>query len=138
MSPGWSIRPPTCAARLSKVYLNSVFDGASEWPKPIELLPDTEALERWLVASRLVTAPRLKAALREWRDSEEAGAFLKELLAFRDHLRAAVLMLERGKMPSPDFVAELNELLQAHPRAVGHCVKKGQARTTADFRILHA
>ncbi len=98
-----------------------VSDGAQ-----IELLPDTAALERWFLASGLVTSPRLKAALHTWRGSHEADAFLRELLAFREHLRAAVLKFEGGKMPGANFLAELNKLLQAHPVRSSIGLRKGR------------
>ena len=34
---------------------------------PTELLPDVRALERWLIASGMVTSPKTKAILRAWR-----------------------------------------------------------------------
>lgn len=105
---------------------------------PVELLPDTRALEHWLVASGLVTTPRLKASLREWRDSEEARAFLRQLLAFRDHLRAAVLRLEAGKMPGADFLAELNQLLQAHPVRAAIGLRNGRLEQEQAFGVSMA
>ena len=98
-----------------------VIDGAR-----IELLPDMAALERWFLASGLVTAPSLKAALHAWRGSLEASAFLRELLVFRERLRAAVVKFEGGKMPGADFLAELNKLLQAHPARSAIVLRKGR------------
>src|SRR5580704_4063531 len=62
---------------------------------PTELLPDVRALERWLIASGTVTSPKAKTTLRSWRNSAEAAAFLKQLLAFREKLRDTVLRMER-------------------------------------------
>jgi len=83
---------------------------------PTELLPDVRALERWLIASGTVSSVKDKAALRGWRDSAEAEAFLKELIAFRERLREAVLRIESGMQPSEAFLSGLNSLLLQHPR----------------------
>jgi predicted RNA-binding Zn ribbon-like protein len=83
---------------------------------PTELLPDVRALERWLVASGIVSSPRAKATVRSWRNSTEATAFLKQLIAFRERLRAAVLRMESGSPPSEAFLAEVNSLLLQYPR----------------------
>ena len=63
---------------------------------PTELLPDVRALERWLIASGMVTSPKTKAIVRGWRHSTEAAAFLEQLIAFRERLREAVLRIESG------------------------------------------
>jgi predicted RNA-binding Zn ribbon-like protein len=82
---------------------------------PTELLPDVRALERWLIASKTVTSAKAKATLRSWRHSEEAAAFLKQLIAFREKLRQAVLRMEAGSPPADAFLAEVNSLLIEHP-----------------------
>ena len=51
---------------------------------PTELLPDVHALERWLIASGTATSPKTKSLLRSWRQSLEAEAFRKDLIAFRE------------------------------------------------------
>jgi predicted RNA-binding Zn ribbon-like protein len=81
-----------------------------------ELLPDARALERWLIASGMVTSTRMKSLLRSWRNSREAAAFLEELIAFRERLRSAVLRIESGLLPSDSFLAEVNSLLLQYPR----------------------
>lgn len=97
-----------------------VSDGA-----PVELLPDTVALERWLLASGLVTSPGLKTSLRSWRASKEAGLFLLELRAFRERLRTAVVKLENGKTPGTEFLTEVNGLLRNYPTRWQVVKKKG-------------
>jgi predicted RNA-binding Zn ribbon-like protein len=82
---------------------------------PTELLPDVRALERWLIASGMVTSPKTKAIVRAWRHSTEATAFLEQLIAFRERLREAVVRLESGSSPSDAFLAEVNSLLLQHP-----------------------
>ncbi len=82
---------------------------------PTELLPDVRALERWLIASGTVTSPKAKTTLRSWRNSTEAAAFLKQLLAFREKLRETVLRMERGLAPADTFLTQVNSLLTQHP-----------------------
>lgn len=81
-----------------------------------ELLPDAHALERWLIAARIVSSPRAKALVRGWRDSPEAASFVKELTAFRESLRTAVMRIEDGSLPTNAFLAEVNSLLREYPR----------------------
>src|SRR5258708_17454700 len=83
---------------------------------PTELLPDLRALERWLIASDIVTSPKAKAVIRGWRHSAEAAAFLEQLIAFRERLREAVVRMENGSSPTDAFLAEVNSLLLQHPR----------------------
>jgi predicted RNA-binding Zn ribbon-like protein len=83
---------------------------------PTELLPDVRALERWLIASDMVTSPKAKAVVRGWRQSPEAVAFLEQLIAFRERLREAVVRIENGSSPTDAFLAEVNSLLLQHPR----------------------
>jgi len=84
--------------------------------RPTELLPDVRALERWLIASGIVTSPKAKAIVRNWRHSTEATAFLEQLVAFRERLREAVMRIENGSSPTDAFLAEVNSLLLQHPR----------------------
>ena len=83
---------------------------------PTELLPNVRALERWLIASDMVTSPRGKAAVRGWRQSPEAAAFLKQLISFRERLREAAVRIENGSPPADGFLAEVNSLLLQYPR----------------------
>jgi predicted RNA-binding Zn ribbon-like protein len=82
---------------------------------PTELLPDVRALERWLIASGTVRSTDAKAAVRRWRDSTEAAAFLEQLTVFRERLREAVSRIESGSPPSKTFLAEVNSLLLRYP-----------------------
>ena len=84
----------------------------------VELLPDTAALEKWLIAARLVASAKGKRRLRRWRDSVEAQRFLEELRRFRERLRAVVLQQEAGTAISPRFLAELNRLLEKYPTRI--------------------
>ena len=82
---------------------------------PTELLPDVRALERWLIASGMVNSPKTRAIVRGWRHSSEATIFLERLIAFRERLREAVLLIENGSSPTDVFLAEVNSLLHRYP-----------------------
>ena len=82
---------------------------------PTELLPDFHALERWFIASGIVTSSRMKSILRSWRHSPKTELFLKELQAFRERLRDAVLRMEAGSPPSDEFLKEVNTRLLQYP-----------------------
>jgi predicted RNA-binding Zn ribbon-like protein len=82
---------------------------------PTELLSDVRALERWLIASEMVTSPKTKATVRSWRNSIEASAFLEQLIAFRERLRAVVMQIERASLPGDAFLVEVNSLLLQYP-----------------------
>jgi predicted RNA-binding Zn ribbon-like protein len=82
---------------------------------PTELLGDFDALERWLVASGVVNSVKTRSLLRRWRASPEAAAFLKDLIAFRERLRDAVLRIEAGSGPSDEFIKEINTRLLKYP-----------------------
>jgi predicted RNA-binding Zn ribbon-like protein len=84
--------------------------------RPTELLPGVRALERWLIASGMVTSAKTKSLVRGWRHSTEATAFLEQLIAFRERLREAVVRIEDGSSPTDAFLAEVNSLLLQHPR----------------------
>jgi predicted RNA-binding Zn ribbon-like protein len=83
----------------------------------VELLPDFHALERWLIAAGIVRSPETRRLLRSWRQAPEAAQFLKEITAFREQLRDAVLRMERGAGPSEEFLQEVNTRLLEHPPA---------------------
>src|SRR5258707_14307620 len=82
---------------------------------PTELLPDVRALERWLIASGMARSAKAKTALRSWRDSTQAAAFLEQLIGFRERLRDTVVRIEDGSQPTDAFLAELNSLLIQSP-----------------------
>jgi predicted RNA-binding Zn ribbon-like protein len=93
--------------------------------EPTELLPDVQALERWLIASGVVTSARSKGALRNWRGSRRAKAFLDELIGFRERLREAVLRVEAGSAPSDEFLEEVNARLLEYP--LRSCLRKRES-----------
>jgi predicted RNA-binding Zn ribbon-like protein len=83
-----------------------------------ELLPDVDALIRWLVASGLLTGQTGEALAKKWSDTPHAAVLLRELLKFRERLRAVVVRQEAGFSASDAFIAELNSLLKRHPNVV--------------------
>jgi predicted RNA-binding Zn ribbon-like protein len=103
---------------------------------PTELLPDVRALERWLIASGTVSSVKDKAAVRGWRNSAEAEAFLKQLIAFRERLRDAVLRIESAMLPSGAFLSEVNSLLLQYPRHTSLSKRDGKLtrETFVEFR----
>ena len=86
---------------------------------PTELLKDFDALGRWYIASGIVNSAKTKRLLRGWRGKAESTAFMKDLLAFRERMREAVMRIEGGSTPSDEFIKELNaRLLEYPPQAV--------------------
>ena len=85
---------------------------------PKELLPDVDALVRWLVAKGLLTRKKGNALAKKWRDAPHAAVLLRELLKFRERLRAVVVRQEAGFSVSNAFIAELNSLLKQHPSVI--------------------
>ncbi|HVW79291.1 MAG TPA: ABATE domain-containing protein [Alloacidobacterium sp.] len=94
--------------------------------EPTELLTDFQALERWLIAAGIVHSARTKSLLRSWRHLPKAASFLKELIAFRERLRSAVLRLEAGSAPSEEFLQEINAGLVRHPSVTVLRKREGQ------------
>ena len=102
---------------------------------PTELLPDVRALERWMIASGMVTSTKAKTTLRSWRNSAEASAFLRQLIAFRERLREAVLQMESGSLPADAFLTEVNSRLVQHPLAVLLHKRDGQVIRETSFEL---
>src|SRR6516164_7031228 len=100
---------------------------------PTELLPDVDALVRWLVALGLLTRENAKDLARKWRDTAQAAAFLRGLLKFRERLRAVVIRQEGGLSVSDTFIAELNSLLKQHPSVIALQRKGGRLDLEAAF-----
>ena len=93
---------------------------------PTELLLDFQALERWLIASGIAESAKAKRELRIWRGRSDAEHFLKELLAFRERLRGAVVRMEKGLLPSDEFIREVNIGLRRHPPTIHLREKDGK------------
>lgn len=93
---------------------------------PTELLPDTQALERWFVAAGILGPAKAKGLFQSRRHSAQATMFLREVIAFRERLRTAVQRLEAGLLPSHEFVEEINAGLVRHPLAIRLRKRDGQ------------
>lgn len=93
---------------------------------PTELLKDFDALERWFIASGIVNSAKTRRLLRSWHNSPQAEAFRKELIAFRERLREAILHIESGAAPSDEFVKELNMRLLKYPPQTSLCKQNGR------------
>jgi predicted RNA-binding Zn ribbon-like protein len=98
--------------------------------EPQELLTNAAALERWLIASGIVTSQKNRTQMRAWRDSRRGDAFVRTLIAFRERLRATVLRLEAGSLPGDAFLAEIDMLLKEHPQCTS--LRKEDSRVVRD------
>jgi predicted RNA-binding Zn ribbon-like protein len=102
---------------------------------PTELLPDVRALERWLIASGMASSAKAKAAIRSWRDSTQAAAFLEQLIGFRERLRDAVVRIEDGSQPTDAFLTELNSLLIQYPLRTSLRKRDGKVIREMSFEL---
>jgi predicted RNA-binding Zn ribbon-like protein len=103
---------------------------------PTELLPDVPALGRWLIASGIVMSPaKMKRLVQGWRHSPEAALFLKDLIAFRERLREAVLRIEGGSAPSDEFIQEVNRGLLKNPPATVLRKQEGRIVRVPQFDV---
>jgi len=93
--------------QLSLDFLNTrpVIDG-----RPVELLPDSASLQRWLVSAGL-----LMKTLAGQVVLSKADRGLPKLREFREMWRRVVLQLEAGQPPASSFINQLNCLLLQHP-----------------------
>ena len=93
--------------QLSLDFLNTrpIIDG-----KPVELLPDSASLLRWMAAAGLLTKRRASQLVPPKTDPG-----LPKLREFREVWRQVVLQLEAGRQPAPSFIDQLNRLLMEHP-----------------------
>jgi len=93
--------------QLSLDFLNTrpVVDG-----KPVELLPDSASLLRWLAAAGLLTMRRAAQLVPPKGDPG-----LPKLREFRETWRQVVLQLEAGRPAATAFINQLNRLLLQHP-----------------------
>lgn len=115
---------------LDLVNTKPVLDGV-----PTELLSDGRALERWLIASGMLSSPEGRAKLRTWRNSPELDAFLRELIVFREQLRDAVVGLESGTKPKETFLSGLNGLLLRYPQHTSLVVRNGKVGKEAAIKL---
>jgi predicted RNA-binding Zn ribbon-like protein len=109
MSGDWRDGFLFVANQLSLDFLNTrpMIDGS-----PRELLPDSAALLRWLVAAGLLTEQQAGEASKVWPAKSAAG--LEKLREFREDYRRVVLEMEAGRPPAPAFIGRVNALLAEH------------------------
>jgi len=101
---------------------------------PTELLPDVDALLRWLITSDVLTRQNGKALARKWSGTPQATVFLRDLLKFRERLRTAVIRQEAGLPVSDAFIAELNSLLKRHPSVIALQRNRNKLGLAAAFK----
>jgi len=85
--------------------------------QPTELLPDANALARWLVAAGLSPASLIEKWKEEWKTVPPKSQVkdMKALHAFREFARSEIFRLENGSAVSPAFIGRVNEHLKHHP-----------------------
>jgi predicted RNA-binding Zn ribbon-like protein len=81
----------------------------------LELLPDFQALLRWLQAAGLLTAHEVSNLQEQWGESDRARRTLKATRELRERLRKEVLTWERGAVVHRSTIEELNRLMVDHP-----------------------
>ena len=101
---------------------------------PRELLGDVDALLRWLITSGVLTRQNGKALARKWSRTPQATVFLRDLLKFRERLRAAVIRQEAGLPVSDAFIAELNLLLKRYPSVIALKRNRNKLGLAAAFK----
>jgi predicted RNA-binding Zn ribbon-like protein len=80
----------------------------------VEMMPNGEALAKWMSAAGLLKPSEAVRLGRHWQGPRSA-ATLKELRRIREDLRKAVFQMEdKGSAPG-GFVNDLNQLLRTHP-----------------------
>jgi predicted RNA-binding Zn ribbon-like protein len=81
----------------------------------MELLSDFGALIRWFQAAGLLSSREMANLQRQWGESATARRTLEAMREFREKLRNEILAWEDGADVHRTTVAELNQLLAAHP-----------------------
>jgi predicted RNA-binding Zn ribbon-like protein len=98
---------------------NPVLDFVNTRPvlrgQTVELLSDFPEVLRWFVTANLLDQPSASKLHKQWANTAEASAFMRQLLLFREQLRHAIESLESRKPVPPKMIAELNRLLAQHP-----------------------
>src|SRR5947209_3352411 len=84
----------------------------------MELLPDFDALVRWLAAAGLLTAAEAARVRRRWGKSDRAARSVAAARELRERLRKEVLAWESGGALHRSMVDDLNRLMFEHPMLV--------------------
>jgi predicted RNA-binding Zn ribbon-like protein len=91
--------------------------------KPLELIPDFDALVRWFRASDYLSSEELNRLHRQWDKTRKAQETAESMRKLREDLRKEILAWEHDEAISRSTVHELNRLLADHPmrmRLVAH------------------
>ena len=104
---------------------------------PVEFLPDWPALVRWFGAAGLLGNRGARRLQAEWADRPETAGTFHGLIAFREHLRAAIARIAAHGAPPKSFTEEVNRLLAAHPIPIQLRVSGGRLRKETAFEPRH-
>ncbi len=83
--------------------------------KPLELLPDFDAVLRWFQAAGQISSRQAEDLRKQWGDSERARRLTSAMLQLREKLRKEVLSWEDTGKLHRGMLDELNVLLNRHP-----------------------
>src|SRR5215470_1672375 len=83
--------------------------------KTVELLPDFDALVRWLQAADLLSSRAAIGLRQQWGESARARRVVEAMRELRETLRKEVLALERGGTVHGTAIVEINRLMAEHP-----------------------
>ena len=81
----------------------------------MELLPDFDALVRWVKAAGLLTAVEAGRLRRRWEEPDRASRALDAARELRESLRKEVLAWEAGGALHRSTIDALNQLMSKHP-----------------------
>ena len=83
--------------------------------KPMELLPDFDAVLRWFQAADLLGPSEADDLRSRWGDSAEARKATEAMRELRERLRTEIVSWEHGGAIGRSTIDELNRLMAAHP-----------------------
>jgi predicted RNA-binding Zn ribbon-like protein len=95
---------------LDFVNTRPVIDG-----RPVELLTDFRSVLRWFEATRLLSSGGAIDLSRQWGATAEAHATVRELQAWRERLRVALVAWEGEHGLPKSVLKELNHLMAEYP-----------------------
>ena len=83
--------------------------------KPMELLPDFDAVLRWFQAADLLSPSEADDLRSRWGNSAEARKATEAMRELREKLRTEILSWEHGGAIGRSTIDELNRLMAKHP-----------------------
>jgi predicted RNA-binding Zn ribbon-like protein len=110
--PDWRDGFPFLGNYLALDFLNTcpVQNG-----EPVELLPDFDALLRWVQAADMLSSRETAALRQRWRASAPAQHAVEAMRELRERLRKEVLAREDGGAVNRAILDEVNRLMAEHP-----------------------